>query len=299
MSRPKPVLNGKSYMITRRCSQRTLLLRPSEAVNSLLLYLLAMACQRSGVLVHAVCIMSNHMHLVVTDARGELPEFCRWFHEFVAKCINRLLGRVENVFAPGSYSRVELINEASVLDKIVYTLCNPVAAGLVAHGKRWPGLRLGPWHMNKSRSAKRPLGFFRKAGPMAPEAVLAISKPPIFAHLSDEAYIALVDKKVAEKEVELEKDRRKRKCHVLGDKAVRRQDPMSQPQSVEEPGRLKPRFASRDKWARIEAIQTDQVWQATYDEVFDRYRDGDTDVEFPAGTYWMVRFVGAKVVSIS
>ena len=43
--------------------------------------------------VHAVCVMSNHYHIVATDVHGNLPEFMHWLNEYTAKCVNAHLGR--------------------------------------------------------------------------------------------------------------------------------------------------------------------------------------------------------------
>jgi hypothetical protein len=45
----------------------------------------AEAVERHGVLVHAAVFMSNHLHMVVTDVRGNLPEFCHLMFGQIAK----------------------------------------------------------------------------------------------------------------------------------------------------------------------------------------------------------------------
>ena len=84
MTLPRPIIPGQTVMVTRRCTQRQFLLRPSPLVNSILGFCLAVAAQRYGVRLHAFCFFSNHVHLVVTDVEGALPEFTRWFFEFSA-----------------------------------------------------------------------------------------------------------------------------------------------------------------------------------------------------------------------
>jgi REP element-mobilizing transposase RayT len=166
MSLPRPIVPGTTYLITRRCSQRQLLLRTSACVNQILLYCLAEAASRYHVRLHAYCFLSNHYHLVVTDLDGQLPEFCRWLAEFVAKCINASLGRWECVFAPGTYNAVRLEDPEAVLDKMVYVLANPVSAGLVRDGRQWPGVRSRPEDVGRTVVARRPEVFFRSDGDM-------------------------------------------------------------------------------------------------------------------------------------
>ena len=64
MSYPRQVLPGATYLVTRRCTQRQFLLRPSAQTNAILLYCLARAAGLYGVEVHAYCFLSNHYHLV-------------------------------------------------------------------------------------------------------------------------------------------------------------------------------------------------------------------------------------------
>ena len=62
MSAPRQVLQGTTYFVTRRTSQRMFLLRPSPTVNQTCLFLMAAAAQRHGVRIHAYCFLSNHCY---------------------------------------------------------------------------------------------------------------------------------------------------------------------------------------------------------------------------------------------
>ena len=77
MSLPWCVLAGTTYLVTRRCIGRRFLLRPDQALNELFVYCLGLAAQAHGVRVHALCVMSNYYHLVLTDVEGVLPDFMR------------------------------------------------------------------------------------------------------------------------------------------------------------------------------------------------------------------------------
>jgi putative transposase len=101
------------------------------------LYCLAEAARKYNVLLHAVCTMSNHIHMVVTDPDDHLPEFMRWFNEIVAKAMNASLGRWENFWAPGSYSAIRLETAEDIQKWIVYTLTNPARAG-IGKSAEWP-----------------------------------------------------------------------------------------------------------------------------------------------------------------
>jgi REP element-mobilizing transposase RayT len=75
MSAPRQVLPGAIYLVTRRCTQRQFLLRPSRIANGVFLYVLALAAERYRILVHAFCVLSNHYHLVVSDLGANLSAF--------------------------------------------------------------------------------------------------------------------------------------------------------------------------------------------------------------------------------
>ena len=136
---PREILPGTPYLVTRRCTQRQFLLRPSRATNQVFTYCLVVASARFGILMHGYAVLSNHYHLVLTDVHGNLPLFMGWLNKHVAKAINARLGRWENLFDSGKYSAVALEDQGAVRDKLAYTLANPVDAGLVEKARQWPG----------------------------------------------------------------------------------------------------------------------------------------------------------------
>jgi REP element-mobilizing transposase RayT len=82
------IVPGASYLVTRRCSERRFFLRPSRLTNEVVLYVLAVAARRFGVLVHAFCVLSNHLHLLVTDPDARLPAFMQYLDSLVARAVN-------------------------------------------------------------------------------------------------------------------------------------------------------------------------------------------------------------------
>jgi REP element-mobilizing transposase RayT len=284
-------------MVTRRCIGRTFLLTPGRILNRIITFLLAVACERHGVQVHAACVLSNHLHLVLTDVRGELPAFCQWFFKNLASCVNDLRNRREAVFAPNGYSRVTLVDENAVLEKIAYTLANPVAAALVEQGRQWPGVRLNPVRMKDPLEVRRPKVYFREEGKVPKKATLVLGRPRAFAGLSDEAYRELVAGVVAAKEKEARDKVRKEGRSFLGVEAVLAQDPFACPWTPEERRKMNPTVASHDRWRRAEALARNREWLEAYRKALEAFRAGKKDVEFPAGTYWMVRHAGARRVA--
>jgi len=275
-------------VITRRATQRLLLLRPSQEINQVFLYCLALAAERFSVRVHAYCALSNHFHLVATDPEGKLPKFMRWLDGTLARCLNSYHARWENFWASGTYSRVELAGDADVLSKMVYTITNPVASGLVARSEEWPGARSGTLRNgSETITVKRPGFFFRKTGPLPEEASLVVVRPRAFPELSEEAFGTLLHNTVTGREEMLREDLRAAGKRFLGSMRVLKQAPLDRPGSREPRRGMNPRVAARDKWRRIERLQWLDSWLAAYAEALRRFTAGFREAVFPAGTYWM------------
>ena len=84
-------------MLNRRCTQRQFLMRPDDKMNNAFLYSLIEAAQKFGVDILLAQMMSNHHHVEQYDRLGNAPAFYHRFHTHLAKCVNALRGRWENV----------------------------------------------------------------------------------------------------------------------------------------------------------------------------------------------------------
>lgn len=284
MTAPRQVLPGTTYLVTRRCSQRQLLLRPSPTTNAIFLYVLAVAARRYGVQVHAFCVLSNHFHLVVTDPDARLPAFEQYLDSIVARAVNASLGRWESLWAPSSYSAVVLVSPEDVVGKIAYALANPVAAGLVRRGREWPGLWTAPHQLGTATlTARRPKTFFREDGYMPDAAQLELTVPPGF--VSAEELQSRVSAALTQLEENARKDAAAGGRRFLGPAKVLAQKPWARPASRESRRALVPRVAARDKWKRIEALSRLAEFVSAYRQAWSAMRAGVRDVLFPAGTY--------------
>ena len=287
MTAPRQVLAGSSYLITRRCSERRYFLTPSASTTQIFQYVLAVAAERYQIDIHAACVLSNHFHLVVTDPHARLPDFHRYLDGLVARAVNCALGRWESFWDPDSYSAVRLEDDQAVLDKLVYVLANPVAAGLVRRGREWPGLWSDPSQIGgDSIEVERPERFFREDGPMPAVAHLRFVRPSAFEanaglgqHLRDLLREA-EDQAVAK----LEKAGRR----FLGAARALAQRPGARPSTTEPRRTLAPQLASRNQWKRIEALLRLTAFRRAYRKARDAWRSGVRGVVFPSGT-WLLR----------
>ena len=286
MTAPRRVVPGAQYLLTRRCSERRFFLRPSKAVNDTLRYVLAVAAERYGVVLHAFCVLSNHVHVVLTDVRGNLPAFERYLDSLVARSINALHGHWESFWAPGSYSAVALLSPQDVLSKCAYVLANPVAAGLIRRGSEWPGLWSAPDQINSGPvQVKRPKHFFRVNGPMPDNATLELACPPGFE--SPEAFRRQLVAAVMALEDQAARELASTGRSFLGVRRVLAQKPGDRPAPGEPRRELNPRIAGRDKWKRMEAISRLKSFLADYRVAWLAFTRGLRNTVFPHGTYWM------------
>jgi len=284
---PRQILERTTYLATRRCSERRLFLRPSKAVNDAVRYVLAVAAERYGVAIHAFCVLSNHIHLVVTDIHGNLPAFEQYVGSLVARAVNSFHGHWEHFWAPGSYSAVKLLEPGDALSKIAYVLANPVAAGLVRRGSEWPGVWSAPEQIGAGPVlVDRPDGFFRKEGGKMPATAMLQLVCPLGVE-SVEAFrrglVAALTALEDEAARKVATDGRS----FLGRRGVMAQKPGARPASSEPHRQLNPRIAGRDKWKRIEAIGRLREFSRAYRTAWLAFARGLRNTLFPPGTYRM------------
>lgn len=284
LTAPRQILPGTTYLVTRRCTQRQLLLKPSRRTNDLVRYCLADAARHTGVLIHAICFMSNHWHGVVTDPFARLPEFLERFHRLFARAQNSSLGRWENLWSSDKPSVVELVSDEDVLDKMAYTIANPTAAGLVRSPREWPGV-ISRRLIERTVIDKPDVPFFDANGTLPEQVTLNIVRPPIYLHLDDDCLAQnlarAIEHRVRSARQMLAEHGRK----FLGHNAVLRQAFDSAPKSKEPRRNPSPRIAARRTPDRRLAIQRLVDFVRRYRAAWLAWRAGARDTVFPPGTY--------------
>lgn len=135
------------YLITMRCHQARFLLRPDPEINAAVLEWLTRAqLAYPGIHVFSAAAMSNHIHVALRDTRGELAGWASYFFGNLARAVNAIRGRSGVVFSR-RYSAEPILDCDALLDRQVYVVTNPVAAGLCERSDHWPGviLRAKSW----------------------------------------------------------------------------------------------------------------------------------------------------------
>jgi REP element-mobilizing transposase RayT len=291
MTPVRRVLRGTTQLITRRCSERRFFLKPSRKTAGIFLYAVALYAKRYAVQIHAYCVLSNHFHLVLTDTVGRLPDFQRDVDALIAKATNCALGRWDAFWERVSYSAVELVTPESVLEKIVYTLANPVAAGLVREASRWPGDWSDPRRIGgPPLTIERPKVYFDEKGQMPASVELQLTPPPDFA--DDPTFVERVLEALREAEAAEAAKLASQERTFMGVARILAQSFFARPAPGEPRRVLSPRVACRNKWKRIEALQRLKWFEQAYREALDAWRTGQRDVLFPPGT-WQMRVLHA------
>ncbi len=302
MTRPREVLPGQFYLITRRCTQRQLLLRPDKATNNAFIYCLGEAANRFEIGVLLTVAESNHHHTVIFDRHRNMPAFIEHFHKLFARSQNALRGRCENFWSSEDASVVRLVEPEDVIAKLVYTATNPVKDRLVERVHQWPGVRAYPDFLaRRPLRATRPLHFFRR-GPdaeMPDEVVLPLVIPPELGAESE--VVRTVRERVETIERAMAEERRRTGARVMGRGSILAQSWDSCPVTAganpanQEPRRsLRPRFAAQNTASRIDALRRYRLFLDAYDNARQSWLAG-RNAAFPVGTYWLHRFARVAI----
>ena len=94
--------------------------------------MLAKAKQKVPHRLYAVCLMANHLHLLLRpDDANELPKLMHWFGWYSAMALNRLSGRCGHFWEARYYATaIAPTDHRRVLNTLRYIHANPKAAGI-------------------------------------------------------------------------------------------------------------------------------------------------------------------------
>jgi putative transposase len=297
--RARPIYPGRSFKITRRCLGRLLLLSPGtrpEELSNFIGYCLAHAAAVYGIQVHASVWMSNHHHTDVTDPDGNLPLFKQLLHSMIARGRNARLGRHDSFWSGDDACDTRRPSDDESLRDLVYTLTNPVKAGLVKWGRLWPGFTTLGWRFGETRIFKRPAWFFDQSGEMPEEVALTLVRPPLFPKLDNDELYRVLMTEVRARELAIQRELREKGRRFMGLRKLARQHWNRAPQTFDERFTVAPKYAASSKWLVLAELQRDREWERQYAVARALLRAGKRAV-FPAGTYWMRRFAGVGVAA--
>jgi len=281
---------GATYLITRTTAMSLFLLTPSKVVNQIMEYCIALAAQGRGILIHAVSVESNHFHLVVTDTEGRISDFMQELNRTAARCLLAYYRarypkrRIDALWSHAqSFSATLLVNSNAILDKIVYTLTNPVKDGLVRDYRKWPGFNTRPGDWRRGTPAERPNVYFKKT----PEEITYAVCAPSQLGESIESAIQSVELRIREEQARAAVELGARRQSVVGVKAVLATDPLDAPRTDRPVGNLNPVLAAGGDHAALStAMIAIKMFRRAYREAWREFKE-KAQATFPGGTLLM------------
>lgn len=137
MSRPLRLeLSGGLYHVTSR-GDRCEDIYIDDIDREVWLETLAQCCERYNWAIHAWCQMTNHYHLIIETAEGNLSAGMRQLNGVYTQKVNRLHNRVGHVFQ-GRFKGILVERDSYLMELARYVVLNPVRAGMVKHTRQWP-----------------------------------------------------------------------------------------------------------------------------------------------------------------
>lgn len=284
----RPVYQDVDIFITRRVRGREMRLRPCRKTNKLIGYIVAVIAKKRGISIHAICVMSDHYHIVIHDWFGNVVDFTRDCHSFIARVINHTFGDEESLWSSSQTSQKRPVTPEDTLTRIAYTMANPVKHQMVKWMRSWPGLRRA-WPA-PPKTFKRPKNFFRAIeddGTWPDTATLEMSRPLGFEELADNELAIKVHKRIAEVEKEFQDKNEDEGRGYVGRRQVLRVSRYKKATSPEKKRRRHENVVCADPDLYKEAVKKERTWRAVYADRLTRWCAGDRDVVFPHGTYKM------------
>jgi REP element-mobilizing transposase RayT len=299
MTRARQILPGTTYLVTRRVSQRQFLLKPTAESVQVMLYCIHRAAQMYNIDIHSVQVPDNHAHITLTDRDGRLPEFMAWLDREVAKCMNKLYKRSENFWCTGSYSAVRLLDDEAVFDKTGYLFVNVVQALLVRDFRDWRGVRSTPedW-MKPPTLVKRPDFHFNQNDERWAEVECRYSVPPQFRDRNVEDFVREVNANIKTRQGQIVAEAKRNGKAFIGVDRLAKLNPFDKPKSKARKGKLNPRFAAGTAEGQRLGRNMLKAFHVGYCEALGKWRNGQASM-FPAGTYWLAKFVNVCCAPLS
>jgi REP element-mobilizing transposase RayT len=281
--------------VTMRTIHGRFLLRPSPAVNDLIVGVIGRAQRKYGMRLHAVAVLSSHWHALVTpDSSQQLAAFVDYVAGNIAREIGKLHGWREKFWAR-RYRAIVVSDEPDAqAERLAYVLAQGVKENLVERPHQWPGVHCaaallagsdleGTWFDRTAcYEARRKGGDNRvHAADFATPERVAFTALPCWAHLQPAAYRG----RVAELIRKIVEDARRNRSGrgVLGKRAILAQHPHDRPLSSDRSPA--PLVHAATKAMRVVLRAAYYEFVAAFREAAMKLRRGDRLVRFPTGAF--------------
>jgi hypothetical protein len=309
MSRPLRFIPESQTLVevSTRTVQSRLLLRPSPALNEIVVGTLARAQRLYEVKICAFAFLSNHYHLLLrVDSAKQLSDFMGYFNSNLAREVCRLVDWSDKVWARRFRAIVISQEEGAQIGRLKYVLAHGVkegVAGLVERPRDWPGVHAvrslvegepveGYWFDRTQECGARRRGEDFDRLHYASRETLTLSPMPCWEHLPAATQKERLAGVVQEIEAEAAERRETTGCAPPGPAAIRKQDPHGCPATTQKsPAPLFHAFSQR---VHKELHDAYRRFLGAFREAAERLRAGDRSAVFPDGCFPpALPFVGA------
>jgi REP element-mobilizing transposase RayT len=280
--RPRRRKPGQLLDITIRCHRSEFRFLPEKERNDVLGFWLAKAQKKCpGILLLAICNMSNHIHLTVEDRCGEISRFMQYALGHAAKRINKL-DRVRGAVFERRFAEIVILDRDALVKRIAYAITNPVEANLVRSHRDWTGLCLFAGEMSARYSFTAfHDGRYQRALDDSVRTGANVDRSEFFE--SAELEIAGVDHELAARIEEAiehrERELRKSQNGVLGIERVLNRSPFDRPK-MSKRSAMPLCFASTRE-LRAAFVNGWRAFVAAFRKASSDFRAGVLDVRFP------------------
>jgi hypothetical protein len=304
MSKPRFLQPGITVEVTDKTMADMFLFRPSPEFNDILVGILGVALARFSVLLHAIVVMSNHYHLLLTAADGgALASFMNLFKSKLAKEAGRLHRWPHKVFGR-RYSSIPVLDEEAMVGRMEYIATHGPKEGLVWDATHWPGVTsiaalqsgeklCGTYYDRAAYSkARHRAQKGRKKGKPAKQVKLSdfaerveveLSPLPCWAHLSTAEQQQRFSELLERSRAQMKEKFREEGITPLGARAIRRQHPHDRPRQPKR-GPAPLCHASSHR-LRVRYREAYREFVAVYRRASERFRAGELDVVFPPHSF--------------
>jgi hypothetical protein len=297
MSRPLRLIPARNTLVevSTRTVQSRFLLRPSNALNEIVLGILGRAQEIYGVGLCGYAFASSHYHLLLlVDTAKQLADFMGYFNSNLAREAGRLVDWREKFWSRRYRAIVVSGEEGAQRERLKYVLSHGVKEGLVGDPREWPGVHAirplldgepihGIWFDRTQEYAARRRGEeYERLRYTMPYSV-TLSPLPCWEDLP----AVLQRQRIAEiaEEIGAESAARQKEKGVapMGADAIRRQSPHARPaQSKKSPA---PLFHAATKRVREDLLNVYYGFVAAFREAAEKLKAGNRNAAFPIGSF--------------
>jgi len=283
------------FEVTTRTLQGEFLLRPSPEINALVLGVFGHAQEATGMEIHGFAVMSNHYHILLTCRNAEqLSKFMRLLNGGLSKKLNHYHERKGTMwhrrFRAIGVSPDKETQEA----RMHYILAHGVKEKLVATVEDWPGATSLPWLLRGEKiegvwtsftaryNASRRKSYVPIPGEFDTKYEVKMTVMPCWAHLQESQWRELIANMVNSIDA-VDGPGDYSPGPILGKRAVLNTSPRSRPKQPK--SSCAPAVHAVDFDVRLALTERLKAIAEAYATASRRFRAGDWEVEFPAGTF--------------